>query len=243
MSLHEKVSWLNLFVLSLVIVLYLIFFISDVIEITNQVSFILFIFAIDMMILCNFGFIIFYDKRLDPDINQNELKTENEGKTRLYPYFLYWGSCFCILFGTLFWVINLSKGKITKGIHDLIMFSTFIILCLWIAFLMNYKKRKGDAIETTQKYTLKDIFLQRKIIGYDERDLIIRKTAKKMGYIALSTVCFIGAIYAVLWAKSHPGIVTFSINSATIILVVTAGFLFNYIVSTIAIIIQYRTGK
>ncbi len=243
MSLHEKTSWFNLVVLMLTLIFYIILFIAGDIIINLNTSLALFFSVCLIGILCNFGFIIFYKRSMDPAVNLNEPDTGTEKKTRVYPYVLYWGAFVGILIGTSLWLLGLSNGLISKNVNVLIIFSSLLMGILFTVFIHKYKKMRGDSLEPGDNCSAKDIAMQRALIGYDERDLHIRKTARRISLIAIFTVLIFGLLIVIFWAYNHFGTFMLSINLLYIYLIIAGVMFFRHIVIQTATIIQYRMGS
>lgn len=242
MSLQEKTSWFNLISLIIALVFYISLFIAGDIIINYNTSIAMFLSASLIMILCNLGFIIFYMKSIDPLANLNEPDANDEKKAGLYPYVFYWGAFIGILAGTSLWLSGLSGGLISRNGNTLIIISSFLLGVLFVVILFKYKKVRGDALET-DNYKAKDILMQKSLVGYDERDLHIRKTSNKIGLIASYTVLFLGAFLIIFLAIFHFGTQILSLNIVYIFLIIAGILFFKHIVIQTATIIQYRMGS
>lgn len=237
MGLYEKVAWFNLVVLAIGTTFYIIILKSVIAALNFHISFIFFISASILMILCNFGWIIYYENKNNFETNIDNQNTRGRRKTRLDLHLLYWGAFISILIGAWFWLSFEANNVISHNFYYFILFIALGLSFLYTTILHMYKKRKGESVETSP------IVVQKVYPAHDERDLMIRKSSRKHALMALFAVLFIGFLAAITWVKFHPSTFFFSINTAYILLIFQAIILFRHIVIQFSTIIQYRLGK
>ena len=243
MSLHEKTSWFNLVVLMLTLIFYTIFFMRSDITINLGTSLAIFFIVSLIGILCNFAVIIFYKRSMDPAVSLNEPDPGTQEESGVYPYVFYWGTFAGILTWTFLWLSGISIGLISEKASILIMHFSILIGVLFTVFLHKYKKMKGDSLENINNYSARDIAMQKVLIGYDERDLHIRKTARSMSLMITSSALFLGSLIIILWTKNHSETFMLHINLISFLVVTAVIMFFRHIVIQTATIIQYRMGR
>lgn len=199
MGLYEKVAWFNLVVLAIGTTFYIIILKSVIAALNFHISFIFFISIAFLMILCNFGWIIYYEKENNFEKSIDNQNTKGKRKPRLDLHLLYWGAFIGIIIGTWFWVSFEVNNTISDTIHVLLLFLAIGLAFIYTVIFHIYKKRKGESIETSP------IVVQRVYPAHDERDLIIRKSSRKHALMVLFAVLSIGFIAAIPWVKLHPG--------------------------------------
>ena len=115
MSRQEKTAWFSLVVLSLAILLYLSLFQIEGVIPNVRTSVILFLSANVLMILCNFGNIIFYDKQFNTEEKSDENESGIRQKKQLYHHLFYWAGCISVLTGTWLWMTLEVSGSLSGG--------------------------------------------------------------------------------------------------------------------------------
>lgn len=242
MNKQEKIAWYSIIVLSLAIVLYLILFQIVEVKPNFHISVIIFISANVLMILCNFGDMIFFKKKLDPGVIIDEDEKGNHPKANFYHHLFYWGACISVITGTWFWVTFEMSGALSNGLHHVLIFSALGMSLLYTFILHLFKKRRGENIEASSEYSVSDLIFQRVRPGYDERDFHIQQKAMSHGRSALYVVLFFGFWSSFAWGRAH-GFGSIPVNLNIILLILAGVQMFKYYVYALSTIIQYRIGR
>lgn len=190
------------------------------------------------MILCNFAWIIYYERENDSESDIDNQYKKPKSKIRMDLHIIYWGAFIGILVGTWLWVEFEISNTLSRIVHISPVFLALCLFFLYSVMFRMYKKRKGESIEASP------ILFKKVYPAHDERDLMIRKRSRKH-LMNLFSILGIGCLplVAIPWAMHHPGIYSLSFNTAHIPLVFMAASLLGHIVVQVSTIIQYRLGR